>query len=384
MAKRVALIPEELVSSYHLQKPELRLEDDIDTLLERAKLPDDMKAKLLGQLITRYHRTVHAPPEPIRVSLANEAKETKEEKGFQQVEDPVIRDIILSTPQKFSRLVPLVAEKLKSRLYSWNDRGEMILDAIDVFSKRGYAIPLKSKSADSVLEGFKKLFKETNFVVNLQTDEGKEFFNKKVRDYFRRHGIHHYASNSEYKASVVERFNRTLKSKLYRIFTYTNSYRYVHVLKSVLKSYNLSIHRSTGYAPADVKPELESEIFEKLYGYSIKPRYKFEVNDQVRISKTRRAFRKGYLPSWTDEVFVIYKRYPSSPPTYLLKDLKGTVLKGRFYEQELQKVLKSSHDFWRVEKILQTRGVGAKKEYFVKWKGFDRRFNSWVKASWMK
>jgi hypothetical protein len=158
----------------------------------------------------------------------------------------------------------------------------------------------------------------------------------------------------------------------------------VPVLKSVLKSYNSSIHRSTGYAPIDVTPELEGEIFEKLYGYSIKPRYTFEVNDQVRISKTRRAFRKGYLPNWTDEVFVIYKRYPSSPPTYLIKDLKGTILKGRFYEQELQQVVKTSRDFWKVEKILQTRGVGANKEYLVKWKGFDRRFNSWVKSSWMK
>lgn len=91
----------------------------------------------------------------------------------------------------------------------------------------------------------------------------------------------------------------------------------------------------------------------------------------------------SWLPNWTDEVFVIYKRYPTSPPTYLIKDLKGTILKGRFYEQELQRVVKTSRDFWKVEKILQTRGVGAKKEYFVKWKGFDRRFNSWVKSKWV-
>jgi hypothetical protein len=271
-----------------------------------------------------------------------------------------------------------------SKLSKYNNGVKYLLTAIDVFSKRGYAIPLKSKNADSVLEGLKKLFKESNFVTNLQTDEGKEFYNKKVGDYFRRHKINHYSSHSEHKASVVERFNRTLKSKLYRIFTHTNSHRYVDVLKSVLKSYNASVHRSTGLAPTDVTPELEEKIFEKLYGYNIIPRYKFRVNDQVRISKARRAFRKGYLPNWTEEVFVIYRRYPSSPPTYLIKDLKGSIVKGRFYEQELQKVVKTSRDFWRVEKILKTRGVGAKKEYFVKWKGFDRHFNSWVKASWMK
>ena len=72
MFTRIALIPEELVSSYQLQKPELRLEDNIDLMLEKAKIPDDQKIKLLSQLITRYHKTVHEPPEPVRVSMSDE------------------------------------------------------------------------------------------------------------------------------------------------------------------------------------------------------------------------------------------------------------------------------------------------------------------------
>lgn len=77
MARRVALIPEELVSSYHLQKPEIRVEDEIENLLDQGKLTDDMKVKLLSQLITRYHRTFNEQAEPVRVSFANEEERKK-------------------------------------------------------------------------------------------------------------------------------------------------------------------------------------------------------------------------------------------------------------------------------------------------------------------
>lgn len=271
-----------------------------------------------------------------------------------------------------------------SKLSKYNAGMKYILTTIDVFSKFAYAIPLKSKNAETMLEAFKKLFKQLKFVVNLQTDLGKEFYNRKLLKYFKRMKINHFSSQSDFKACVVERFIRTLKSKLFRIFTHTGSYKYIHNLKSILKSYNSSIHRTTGYAPINVTPELEPKIFEKVYGYQSVDNYKYDTNDTVRISKNKRPFRKGYLPNWTDEVFVIYKRYPTNPPTYLLKDLKGANVKGKFYGDELQKVSKTSDDFWKVDEILKSRGKGQNKEYFVKWKGFDQRFNSWVKAQWMK
>ena len=271
-----------------------------------------------------------------------------------------------------------------SKLSKYNRGFKYILVAIDVFSKYGYAIPLKRKDAKSVLEGFQKLIKQVKVIRNLQTDQGKEFLNRVMKSFYKQHNIHHYYTHSETKASVAERFIRTLKEKLYRIFTHKKIPRYIDVLKSVLKSYNASKHRSTGYAPIDVTPDLEPEIFEKLYGYRAKPSFKFDIDDRVRISKTKRTFHKGYLPSWSYEIFTIYKRFPTYPPTYVLKDLKDEVVGGRFYEAELQKVTKTSRDFWKVEKILKTRGRAPNREYFIKWYGFDKRFNSWVKESWMQ
>lgn len=272
-----------------------------------------------------------------------------------------------------------------TKLAKFNDGIKYVLTAIDVFSKYAYAIPLKSKNSESMLKAFKKLSKQCKININkIQTDFGREFHNRLLKKYFKRHGIHHYSSHSEYKASVFERFNRPLKSRLFRIFTHTNSYRYIDILKSVLKGYNSSKHRTIGHAPDKVTPELESSIFEKVYGYNAQMKYKYNVGDRVRISKVKQTFHKGYLPNWTDEVFTIYKRFPSIPPTYILRDLKSANVKGRFYEEELQKVFKESHDFWRVERVLKSRGAGVNKEYYVKWMGFDQRYNSWVKESWIR
>ncbi|GFQ74547.1 uncharacterized transposon-derived protein F54H12.3 [Trichonephila clavata] len=106
--------------------------------------------------------------------------------------------------------------------------------------------------------------------------------------------------------------------------------------------------------------------------------------ERIRISKAKKSFRRGYLPGWSDEAFKISKVYPSHPTTFELQDLKSETIKGRFYAEELQKISKRSDDYWHVEKVLKTKGRGSKKEYYVKWKGFDNRFNSWVKAAWMK
>lgn len=124
MARRMALIPEELVSSYQLQKPEIRLEEDIENLLEKTKLADDMKAKLLGQLITRYQRTVRTPPSVTDDSPAEEKKSMENE----DMSELAIKDIMSSAPAYYSKFVPMIIDKLKSRQYGWNAAGEMTQD----------------------------------------------------------------------------------------------------------------------------------------------------------------------------------------------------------------------------------------------------------------
>lgn len=132
------LIPPELYSGYQRQQqdPEVRLKDDIIHLLDRENIPDDAKAKILGHLITRFQKVVHEPMEPIRVSMANskeEEEQTMKKPVFEDYynkeemeEDPIMEDILQSVPRTHTKFIPLILEKLKTRLYSWNADGEFV------------------------------------------------------------------------------------------------------------------------------------------------------------------------------------------------------------------------------------------------------------------
>ena len=88
-------------------------------------------------------------------------------------------------------------------------------------------------------------------------------------------------------------------------------------------------------------------------------------------------FQKSYLPNLTEEMFTMYKRLARQVPVYKLKDDAGEILDGTFYEAELQKVIKED-DVYRVENVLRKRKRKGAVEYFVKWKGYPDKFNSWV------
>ena len=97
---------------------------------------------------------------------------------------------------------------------------------------------------------------------------------------------------------------------MWKYFTANNTLKYIDVLQKLVRSYNHSKHRSIGMRPSDVNLKSESVVWERLYGDEANKsfRYKFSVGNQVRIGKAGRTFKKGYLPSWTEEVFTTTKR----------------------------------------------------------------------------
>jgi hypothetical protein len=105
--------------------------------------------------------------------------------------------------------------------------------------------------------------------------------------------------------------------------------------------------------------------------------WKYSVGDQVRISRYKHKFEKGYSSNWTEEIFIIDERFPTHPVTYGLRDSAGEGIKGRFYEQEIQKVVKTDN-VYIVEKVLRTRRRGGNLQHYVQWKGYPDKFNSWT------
>lgn len=219
----------------------------------------------------------------------------------------------------------------------YNKGFRYILTVIDVMSRFLRAIPVKNKKASTIADAFKNIFKQVK-PLNLQTDDGTEFFNATIQRLMKKHNIHHYSTKSGHKCAILERSHRSLRNRMYRIFTYRNNYTYIDVLQDLVNSYNNTVHSSHGYKPANVTTADEAEIYKRLYSYSKIDKFRFEVGDLVRISKANRVFRKGYLPGWTEEVFKILKRYPTTPHTYVLCDLNGKEIDGRFYNEELQKI----------------------------------------------
>ena len=98
---------------------------------------------------------------------------------------------------------------------------------------------------------------------------------------------------------------------------------------------------------------------------------KFKVGDHVRISKYKNIFAKGYTPNWSEEVFVINKIKNTVPWTYAISNLNDEEITGTFYEKELQK---TSQEKFGIEKVLKRKG----NKLYVKWKGYDNSFNSWI------
>jgi len=125
-----------------------------------------------------------------------------------------------------------------SSLSPFNNDMRYLLTCIDVFSKRSWAVPIRTKSGQDVTEAFGRVLDERGCNM-VQSDKGTEFLNSMFQFMLQRRGTKFYTSeNEDVKASVVERFNRTLKTKMYRYFSHANSRRYLDVLDDLLHSYN--------------------------------------------------------------------------------------------------------------------------------------------------
>ena len=127
-----------------------------------------------------------------------------------------------------------------------NKGNQYLLSVIDVFSKYAWVEPLKAKTGAAVTQAFEKVLRRAlgRTPLKLQTDDGKEFYNKTFRGLITRRGIPHFSTAGDTKASVVERFNRTLKQRLYRYFTVENTLSFVSVLPEIVQGYTRSHHRS--------------------------------------------------------------------------------------------------------------------------------------------
>lgn len=216
-----------------------------------------------------------------------------------------------------------------------------ILAVIDCFSKFGWCVPIKTKKPSEIIRGFEIIFKKSEYKPrNLHTDKGREFVNKAFQKFLDCNGVTFFpASDPVTKASICERFIRTIKSLIYRYFTYTGCDNYYEILESLLTLYNNRWHRSIGMAPTDVNERNILQVWKNLNkNNNIKKKPLLKCGDHVRLALPKEVFSKGYKHLWSDEIFIINQVISHNQPVYRISDLEGEDIRGLFYEPELQKV----------------------------------------------
>ena len=193
-------------------------------------------------------------------------------------------------------------------------------------------VPLKDKKGISIVKAFQSILKQSNRKPNkIWVDKGSEFYNAYFKKWLQDNDIIIYSTHNEGKSVVAERSIRTLKSKIYKCMTSISKNVYIDKLDDIVNEYNNTYHTAIKMKPVDVKDNTYINNSKKI-NYKDP---KFKVGDRVRISKYKNIFAKGYMPNWSEEVFVIKKVKNTVPWTYVINNLNSEEIIGTFYEKEL-------------------------------------------------
>lgn len=278
-----------------------------------------------------------------------------------------------------------------------NNDIKYLLVCVDIFSRFAHVVPLSTKSGQSVSEAMKAVLDlpSSKGVRKLNTDKGGEFYNKYMKRLLDSKNIDLYSVFSqETKASIAERFIRTLKTKIYKYLTAYNTLTYINVLPDMVKTYNRTPHRGLkGKIPIDVhalsSPQDVTRQFKLMYKgeQQTKPRISnhLSVGDTVRLALSNRIskFKRGFHQQNTKEIFTIAQIDTKQPvPLYYLKDLNNRLIEGGFYREELTPTYLS--DTFEIERIISKRKVGNTTLYKVRYVGYDSSFDQWVNSDDVK
>ena len=185
-----------------------------------------------------------------------------------------------------------------------------------------------------------------------------------------------YHTYSNLKAVVIERSNRSLRELMMKSFVKNNNTIWYNILPNLIKTYNNRHHHTIKMKPINVNKSNEKHIKDTIYNCNITNKIpKFKINDLVRISLKRRELfdKPSSNIKWSEELFKIHSIHKSNVITYKIKDLNDEIIKGIFYEKELQKTRNTS-DKRIIEKILKTN----KNKIYAKYRGYPDKFNLWI------
>ena len=225
---------------------------------------------------------------------------------------------------------------------SANGNRKMCLTMIDCYSRYAFAIPIRNKSAHEVSQCLQECFDSQHmWPIVFITDAGKEFVNSEVRELLKTHHVTHVVTNSLLKATMVERFNRTLQNRLYKCMYQEKTKRWIDSLPAITDAINKSYHRGIKTTPHKAFHGISQPLLHNYNQFNRTKVAKYEIGDKIRLSLARSTFQRGYKSGWTDQVFAVTEVRPpidssAEPWSYRVLNLtSGIIVPGIVYDHEI-------------------------------------------------
>jgi len=275
------------------------------------------------------------------------------------------------------------------KLHRSNDGIKYLLIFIDVFTKKIWVYPMKTKTGEEMGRAVRRWINDIGrpkpSVVG--ADAGREYQNRIVKDLMRSEGIDLQIEYGVSKAAVCERVNKSLQVLIFKFLTDSQSERYIDDLERLVDTYNKRGHRSLRYMSPDEADRRDNELrvreihmarWEKIPNkqavFSVRQWVRIKI-DSKKIGVTSRAYEKQFKAEYYEVVRINMLKIP----LYHLKAVDDDEpILGGFYSNEL---VACRGEVFYVERVLDERGHGRNRQLFVKWLNFSDRWNSWINAA---
>ena len=271
-----------------------------------------------------------------------------------------------------------------------NGQYRYLLTVIDVFSRWGMGEPVHNKSGQSVAQALENVFnRERRMPIKLCTDQGREFVNPQVQQLLRDNAISLYhTKDQQMKATLVERFNKTIKDSLTRLMMYSESVVWTDKIQDIMTGYNHSVHHKLKMSPMDVMNATDYQkhlLCETMMPHAcdkaddflrnVQDDQKFNVGYWVVLQREKQTFEHGFTPRWTREMFQISKKcFKHGHVMFHLQDSQGEQVEGSWLSDQLQEISGKDGINKVVEEVVDRQPGQVK----VKYLGYPDKYNQWV------
>uniref|UniRef100_A0A914YQG7 Integrase catalytic domain-containing protein n=1 Tax=Panagrolaimus superbus TaxID=310955 RepID=A0A914YQG7_9BILA len=349
-----------------------------------------MTNELLNKLYTNPKSGVFfASEDRFYKEIKKHYPEIKKKDVKDYLESNLTRSLFKESRQKFERNPTIVhsfsyyqMDLLQMTQYSLpekNDGVNYLLCVISVLSKKLYVEPLKTKTGAEVKTQFLKILNRLDFpMTHCFSDKGSEFYNTALNDIYKKYKIEKWNSNdTEIKAGVVERAQKTLKMKIIKFLHWSGDDRYIDNLQEIVEGQNAAFNRSIGRSANSVQASDEYELLKKtVYPHLLKERHKkdsIKIDDNVRVRQKRKAFERNYDIKWSNRLYQVDKKIDASVPVYELRDDANKKTKkvfGKYYKEEINKFNVDEDTSYPI-KILGYKKVKNKKMVRIVYLGYE-------------